>query len=163
MESIEHPLGKLTIPWMFLLFLGTAWSLGSISTYVLSLYFRVGGIDSSLDPLFESSLVSDQDDLAGLLCYTVTFSLFLILAIVQGFKKRESLRLAFPNVLSMGGAFLKATLFYAPVWLIAGWFFENHRFKLPGDGNWLAIAVLTAIASFHWYRFKSLMPSADEE
>ena len=49
-----------------------------VFTYVLSLYFRVDGIDSSLDSLFESSLVSDQDDLAGLLCYTSTvFTVFV--------------------------------------------------------------------------------------
>ena len=163
METTPHPLGKLAIPWVILLYTGIAWSIGAFSTYVLSLYFRVGGIDSSLEPLFEWSLVSDQDDLAGLLCYTVTCSLFSLLALVQIFKKKQSIRLPFPNFLLMGVALVKATLFYAPFWLLAWWAYESYRFVLPGDGNWLVIGVLTAIASFHWYRFRSLMPCSEEE
>jgi len=163
METTQHPLGKLAIPWVILLLLGIAWSLGSIATYLLGMYFRVGGIHSSLDPLFDSPSVSTQDDLAELLCLTVTFSLFSLLGVFQIFKKWQTLRMPIPSLTSVGLALLKATIFFAPIWLVAGWFFGKYRFDLPGDGNWLAIGTFTAIASFHWYRFRSLVICEDEE
>ena len=161
MNMIHYPLGKATIPWMIALNLGIGWSSGSFFTYVISLHFRASGVPLFLQRFYEYSLVNDQDDLAGLLCYTSTFSVFLILAVHQTLRYKHSLRLPLPKLRPTGIAFLKSTILVTPIWVCVGWFFEEHRYGLAGDGNWPAIAGLTGIASFHAFLFQSLMPYSD--
>jgi hypothetical protein len=150
-SQMEFPLGKLTVPWILLLALGAGWSLGSMATYALSLYFRgFWGATRLPGPLPSLPLVGDWDDLAGLICYTLSFALSGLLATGQARRNWPSWRLAPPPARICGRSFVSATLLLAPVWAGAAGIFERWRTRLPGDGNWPAIACFTGIGVIHW-------------
>jgi hypothetical protein len=155
---IAYPLGKLTIPWIIVLNIGIGWAVGSLFTYVLSLYFSDRDLHPLVEPLASFPLVHDRDDLAGLICYSVSFIVFALFTIHLVCRAWRSRLLTFPSFGSCAKVFIGSSLLLAPIWAWAAWFFETHRHDLPGDGNWPAIACLTAIASFHWFLLQSLMP-----
>ncbi len=154
---LAYPLGKLTIPWIIALNIGIGWAVGSLFTYVLSFFFSGRDLHPFLESLMSTPLVQDTDDLAGLLCYSVSFVVFAIYTAHRAFRAWQTWLLAFPPFRPTVKAFVRSSVVLAPAWMVAGWFFEVYRHDLPGDGNWPAIACLSGIASFHWFLFQKLM------
>ena len=161
-EEVQHPplfypLGKLTIPWMIAFNIGLGWSVGSLFTYALSFYFSDRNVPALLESLMSTPLVNDTDDLAGLLCYSCCFLFFAREAAPGIFKARHTWQLPFPPFLPTVKAFVRSSVLMAPAWIVAGVFFGVYRNRLPGDGNWPAIACLSGIASFQWHLFHQFM------
>lgn len=154
---LAYPLGKLTIPWLIALNIGIWWAVGSLFTYVLSFYFSGRDLNPFLESLISTRLVQDTDDLAGLLCYSVSFGFGAIYTAYRAFRAWHTWGLDFPPFRSSVKAFLRSSVILAPAWIVAGLFFEVYRRHLPGDGNWPAIACLSGIASFHWFYFQKLL------
>ena len=148
---VAYPLGKLTIPWIIALNIGIGWAIGSLFTYLLSFYFSGRDLHPFLQSLMSTSLVHDTDDLAGLLCYSISFGVCATYTAYRAFRAWHTWLLAFPPFRASVKAFVRSSVLLAPAWIVAGWFFEVYRRDLPGDGNWPAIACLTGLASFHWF------------
>ncbi|RYD24907.1 MAG: hypothetical protein EOP86_28015 [Verrucomicrobiaceae bacterium] len=129
-----------------------AWSFGSFLTWILSLYFRETYPPPELFAhLFRLPIVGDSDDLAGLICYMLTALVFAALTGLKAWRDWKSWRLPWPCWRPLLAATALSAIVTAPLWALFGWFFEKHRFKLPGDGNWPAIGcLLSVLALFLW-------------
>jgi hypothetical protein len=121
--------GKLEIPWMWAILLAGGWSTGTAILYPLSYYLR-------------------DEDSAGYICYSGSAALFLIIALIYAYKRKESLKSKWPNPKIFIAPFIASSIIMALPWSLTGYFFENFRFDLPG-GDWLAIIVFTDLAVLH--------------
>jgi hypothetical protein len=157
--TLAFPLGKLTIPWIIVLNIGIGWAVGSLFTYILSFYFSGSDLHPFIKPLMSFPFVQDTDDLAGILCYSSSFVVFAIFTAHLASRRWHTRLLPFPPFGPCVMVLIRSTLLLAPVWVVAGWFFEVYRHDLLGDGNWPAIACLTGIASFHWFLLQKLLAS----
>ena len=155
--KLDYPFGKLTIPWVIALYFGIGVSAGAFFAYALSIHFTHGDLHPLVKPVMSCPLVDDKDDLAGLLSFSCSFSVCAILAASKAYKNWHTWLIAFPSARLCVAAFIRSSLFLAPVWVIGVWFFEFHDNFLPGCRSWFEIACLTGLASFHWFQFKRLM------
>ena len=133
-----NSLGKLTIPWVWTILLSGGWSLGSVMIIPLKYVFPEG-------------------ENAEYISYLSSAGLFLIIALIYAFQMRNTLKHKWPNPKIFIMPFILSSFIMALPWITTGYFFEVYRCPETG-GNWMAIAIFTALAVIHAVLLTFLLP-----
>ena len=131
---------------------GYVWFLGAAGTYVL-LFAMPRSIKTMLTP-------DHPYDAAGYVSFVTCSVVALLTGIFLLIRNRSDLRKEWPNWRDASRCLFASSFVMAPVWLIYIVLAENYRFRLPGDGNWVAISAGAFIGIVHewlckrWLRFR---------
>ncbi len=131
----------LHVVWMSATISTAYGSLATTILYPVSLYLDAKYTWADLD--------IPRDDVAAYISYLGILPFLLLTLTAYIVKSRYLLKTGLPNWKHLAISLIASSLVMTVPWLASSWFFDRHRFALPGDGNWPAISVMTALAAVH--------------
>ncbi len=145
----SSPWGRLGIIWDLCLLFGFVWFIGSALMYA-----ALVTISAALENEFPTSYTHVPQpyyDIAGYASFISCSVLALIVAVVLVVKRRAEFRRNWPDWRTSFKYVIWSTVIMAPAWAIYIWIAESYRFRLPVDGNWVAISAGALFGIIHGY------------
>jgi hypothetical protein len=143
------PWGRLGIIWDICFLFGFVWFIGSALMYAALLT-----ISAALENEFpkpHSNVPQPYYDLAGYASFISCSVLALIVGVVLVVKRRAEFRHNWPDWRTSLEYVIWSTIIMAPAWAVYIWIAESYRFRLPVDGNWVAISAGSLLGIIHGY------------